>query len=50
VRAAEWNAGGGWRCPTGPNGDGGPLLIRNYNGTPTIMGNVIRSWIAAKSR
>ena len=32
-----WNTGGGWSCPTGPNGEGGPLLIRNYNGTSTVM-------------
>lgn len=48
-----WNArtsiSTGWQCPTGPNGEGGPLLIRNYAGTPTIMGGVMRTWFASKS-
>jgi hypothetical protein len=48
-----WNAktaaSTGWQCPTGPNGEGGPLLIRNYSGTPTVMGGVIRTWIQSKS-
>jgi len=43
-----WNAGGGWHCPTGPYGEGGPLLIKSYNGTPTVMGRVYRTWLAAK--
>lgn len=47
-----WNASTaestGWRCPTGPYGDGGPLLIRGYDGTPTVMGNVLRTWIASR--
>jgi hypothetical protein len=42
-----WNSGGGWQCPTGSSGQGGPLLIRDYNGTPTIMGAVIKNWIGA---
>jgi hypothetical protein len=46
-----WNArtsvSTGWGCPTGPNGEGGPLLIRNYTGTPTVMGAVLRAWIQA---
>jgi hypothetical protein len=44
-----WNArtstSQGWQCPTGPNGEGGPLLIRDYRGTPTVMGGVLRTWI-----
>ncbi len=48
-----WNArtsvSTGWGCPTGPNGEGGPLLIRNYTGTPTVMGAVLRAWIQARS-
>src|SRR5216683_3178024 len=48
-----WNAktstSTGWHCPTGPFGDGGPLLIRDYTGTPTVMGGVIRTWIESKS-
>ncbi|HEY1261130.1 MAG TPA: cellulase family glycosylhydrolase [Stellaceae bacterium] len=48
-----WNArtriSAGWRCPTGPNGEGGPLLIRNYTGTPTVMGGVLRSWIQSRA-
>ncbi len=43
-----WNAGGGWQCPTGPNGEGGPLMIRNYAGTPTVMGAVFRRWMLSK--
>ncbi len=43
-----WNSGGGWSCPTGPNGEGGPLLIRNYGGTPTVMGAVMRAWMLSK--
>jgi hypothetical protein len=42
-----WNAvqgPDGWHCPTGQYGEGGPLLIRSYNGTPTVMGVVFRSW------
>jgi len=48
-----WNAhtaaSTGWSCPTGPYGDGGPLLIRDYFGTPTVMGGVFRAWFAAKA-
>jgi hypothetical protein len=43
-----WNVGGGWHCPTGRYGEGGPLLIRNYNGVPTVMGRVYRTWLAGK--
>jgi hypothetical protein len=43
-----WNAGGDWRCPTGQYGEGGPLLIRSYDGTPTVMGRVYRTWLGAK--
>jgi len=49
-----WNArtsvSTGWHCPTGPQpGEGGPLLIRNYAGTPTVMGGVLRRWIRARA-
>jgi hypothetical protein len=48
-----WNArtstSTGWHCPTGPNGQGGPLLIRNYAGKPTVMGGVLRRWIRARA-
>jgi Cellulase (glycosyl hydrolase family 5)/NHL repeat len=44
-----WNAGGGWQCPTGPNGEGGPLIIRDYNGTPTVMGKVFHDWLLSKA-
>jgi hypothetical protein len=43
-----WNAvqgPDGWHCPTGQYGEGGPLLIRSYSGTPTVMGSVFRNWI-----
>jgi endoglucanase len=43
-----WNSGGGWNCPTGPDGEGGPLLIRSYDGTPTVMGAAYRTWLATK--
>lgn len=43
-----WNSGGGWRCPTGPYGDGGPLLIRDYSGTPTVMGAAFKAWLSSK--
>jgi endoglucanase len=46
-----WNAESGpdgWHCPTGRYGEGGPLLIRSYDGTPTVMGSVFRTWIASK--
>jgi hypothetical protein len=43
-----WNAGGGWSCPTGPNGEGGPLLIRSYDGTPTTLGTEFKTWFATK--
>jgi len=48
VLAWAWNAGGDWHCPTGRYGEGGPLLIRDYSGTPTVMGRVLRTWIAGK--
>lgn len=48
-----WNAktstSTGWSCPTGPYGQGGPLLIRDYTGTPTVMGGVLRTWIQSKA-
>jgi endoglucanase len=45
-----WNAPtpGGWHCPTGKYGEAGPLLIRDYAGTPTVMGRAFRTWIASK--
>jgi len=46
-----WNAqtgADGWHCPTGRYGEGGPVLIHDYAGTPTVMGSVFRRWIAAK--
>jgi hypothetical protein len=47
-----WNArsatSDGWHCPTGKYGEGGPLLIRGYAGTPTVMGRVFRAWIASR--
>jgi hypothetical protein len=47
-----WNAktsvSTGWGCPTGPDGEGGPLLIRDYTGTPTVMGAVLKAWIQAR--
>ncbi len=48
-----WNAvqgPDGWHCPTGQYGEGGPLLIRSYDGTPTVMGAAFRSWIGSKVR
>jgi hypothetical protein len=48
VLGCTWNAGGGWQCPTGPNGEGGPLMIRGYTGTPTVMGAVLRNWMLSK--
>jgi endoglucanase len=48
ILAWAWNAGGDWHCPTGRYGEGGPLLIRDYSGTPTVMGSVFRTWIAAR--
>jgi glucose/arabinose dehydrogenase len=48
-----WNAktaiSTGWACPTGPYGEGGPLLIRDYTGKPTVMGGVLGAWLAAKA-
>jgi hypothetical protein len=47
-----WNAVQGpdsWHCPTGQYGEGGPLLIRSYDGTPTVMGSVFRTWILSKA-
>jgi endoglucanase len=44
-----WNAktadSSGWQCPTGPYGEGGPVLIRSYDGTPTVMGSAFRAWL-----
>jgi endoglucanase len=51
VLAWTWNAVAGpdgWHCPTGQYGEGGPVLIRNYAGTPTVFGGVFRRWIAGK--
>jgi hypothetical protein len=48
-----WNArtsqSTGWHCPTGRNGEGGPILIRDYGGTATVMGGVVRGWIRSKA-
>jgi hypothetical protein len=48
-----WNArtrtSTGWHCPTGPNGEGGPILIRDYRGTPTVMGGVVRGWTRSRA-
>ena len=47
-----WNAeggGSGWQCPTGQYGEGGPVLIKSYDGTPTIMGSRFRQWLASAS-
>jgi hypothetical protein len=41
---AETNDPDSWHCPTGPNGEAGPLLIRSYDGTPTVMGAAFRAW------
>ena len=53
VSGWTWNArtsvSTGWHCPTGPNGEGGPLLIRDYSGTPTVMGGVLRAWLQSKA-
>jgi hypothetical protein len=38
-----------WHCPTGPNGEGGPVLIRSYDGTPSVMGSVFRDWTLSKA-
>ena len=46
---AKTNTSSGWQCPTGPFGEGGPLLIRDYAGTPTVMGGVLRTWIRSKA-
>ena len=49
VLAWTWNAAsgrGGWHCPTGKYGEGGPVLIRSYAGTPTVFGGAFRRWIA----
>ncbi len=48
-----WNAvqgPDGWHCPTGQYGEGGPLLIRSYDGTPTVMGSAYRAWTSSKTR
>jgi hypothetical protein len=50
VLAWTWNAAsgrGGWHCPTGQYGEGGPVLIRSYAGKPTVFGGVFRRWLAA---
>ena len=48
-----WNArtssSTGWRCPTSSSGEGGPLLIRDYTGVPTVMGGVFRNWFLSKA-
>jgi endoglucanase len=36
-------------CPTGDDGSGGPLMIRDYDGTPTVMGQVFKSWFAERA-
>lgn len=46
---AKTNTSSGWQCPTGPFGKGGPLLIRDYAGTPTVTGGVLRTWIRSKA-
>lgn len=47
-----WNAhtalSTGWHCPTGPSGDGGPLLILDYTGAPTVLGAALRTWLQSK--
>jgi endoglucanase len=48
-----WNArtatSTGWYCPTDAFGNGGPLMIRDYSGTATVMGGVFSAWFAAKA-
>ena len=48
-----WNAktavSTGWHCPTDAYGGGGPLLIRDYAGTPTVMGGVLRAWLTKRA-
>ncbi len=48
-----WNAATststGWHCPTGPDGEGGPLMIRDYTGVPTVMGGVFQKWFLSKA-
>ena len=48
-----WNAATpdstGWQCPTAEFGNGGPLMIRDYAGTPTVMGGVMRTWFQSKA-
>ncbi len=47
-----WNAeghGSGWQCPTGKFGEGGPVLIRSYDGTPTVMGTAFQAWTLANA-
>ncbi len=48
----DWQtSGGGYGCPTGDPpgymGPGGPLLLRDYAGTPTAEGAAFRSWFLA---
>ncbi len=38
----------GWTCPTTETGAGGPLLITDFNGTPTVMGQSFEDWFQAK--
>ena len=48
----SWNAeggGSGWQCPSGHYGEGGPVLIRGYDGTPTVMGAAFRTWLLVRS-
>ena len=46
---ARTSASTGWHCPTGANGEGGPLMIRDYAGTATVMGGVFKNWFLSKS-
>jgi glucose/arabinose dehydrogenase len=38
----------GSQCPTMEYGQGGPLLIEDYDGTPTVMGAEFKAWIASQ--
>jgi hypothetical protein len=54
VGVLEWtwnaeSAESGWQCPTGQYGEGGPVLIKSYDGTPTVMGSVFRNWTLSKT-
>jgi len=46
---AETTQKDSWHCPTGKSGQGGPVLIRDYAGTPTVLGAVLRNWFLAKA-